>query len=575
MRLRNLPVKLDLRFSLVLLLAGCQAAPLADTSVAEVQLLGRNFFHATPRVTASVPQDGMAHTQVNLTVEDASLAPHFSVLALPTTFWSKALISLYSSTVNTSYDPAIHSQTLNSFTTSSTPVASLLGPATPAGPGVVAVDRAGNPYVSNGSAIVKYAGGASVAFGPAVNVACGMAFDAAGNLYVSESGAKVITKVASNGTATTFSNSGLLTDPRGLAFDVNGVLHVSNLDGSIVKITTAGVASSFVTGLVTPIHLAFDAQGNLYATSNGGSQIGKVTPAGVVTPAWFSQASLSPGGIVFSNGALLVSRSTGSADLLAINPATATSTVFKAGAFTDPVTPSAGPYAYDLAVAGNGTLYAAEQSQNKLWKVVPDTHYSASATFQPLRPAADYTAQVFLQNPAGGNMTLSASQTLTSVSLATGGNVLDFLVKVNGNEMSYQLSSSNNNNVVTGNAIVKDDKVTLATGIDASQPGIDHLVLELSGAAYANTTCTLAVLPLSGAATWNSFTWDTTLAATLPGGYVGAAAYNPTTLSGGTGLASIGGNLVIKTYDVRNNLVGNSTITLAVYGKPTVSLDLH
>ena len=73
--------------------------------------------------------------------------------------------------------------------------------------------------------------------------------------------------------------------PMGLAFDAAGNLYVANHgNNTISKVTPAGAVSTFVSsGLDCPDGLAFDAAGNLYVANNGNNTISKVTPAGAVS----------------------------------------------------------------------------------------------------------------------------------------------------------------------------------------------------------------------------------------------------------------------------------------------------
>src|SRR5439155_871834 len=81
------------------------------------------------------------------------------------------------------------------------------------------------------------------------------------------------------GAASVFATNGLNL-PRGLAFDAAGNLYVANYgDNTIEKFTPGGVGSVFAsTGLSSPIGLAFDAAGNLYAANSGDNTIEKFTP---------------------------------------------------------------------------------------------------------------------------------------------------------------------------------------------------------------------------------------------------------------------------------------------------------
>jgi hypothetical protein len=80
-----------------------------------------------------------------------------------------------------------------------------------------------------------------------------------------------------------------LTSPDGLAFDSAGNLFVSSSDfNTIRKFTPGGAGSLFASGLSGPIGLAFDSAGNLYSANLGpydgqnfkNGYIEKFTPSG-------------------------------------------------------------------------------------------------------------------------------------------------------------------------------------------------------------------------------------------------------------------------------------------------------
>jgi DNA-binding beta-propeller fold protein YncE len=151
----------------------------------------------------------------------------------------------------------------------------------------LAIDIAGNVYVMGTDTSPTAAGtifkftpsGERIVFGsvpgvpdnPVANL--GLAFDSAGNLYATASGAQTIYKFTPDGTRTVFVGPDAFAPgeyPAGLAFDSSGNLFVSietisdpGAD-SIFFFTPMGVKSIFATGLTTPRGLAFDSAGNLF-----------------------------------------------------------------------------------------------------------------------------------------------------------------------------------------------------------------------------------------------------------------------------------------------------------------------
>ncbi len=142
----------------------------------------------------------------------------------------------------------------------------------------------------------------------------GIAFDASGNLYFSDfvnclvhkvTPAGIITTIAGNGTRGSGGDGGpatsaVLNHPQGLAFDAAGDLYIADGGGSrIRKVTPAGLISTVAgTGTAGGIGdggpatkaelrysgaIAFDAAGNFYIADWGNNRIRMVTPAGIIS----------------------------------------------------------------------------------------------------------------------------------------------------------------------------------------------------------------------------------------------------------------------------------------------------
>jgi sugar lactone lactonase YvrE len=140
----------------------------------------------------------------------------------------------------------------------------------------------------------------------------GLAIDSAGNLYVGDCNNNTIRKVTPAGVVTTFAGTAgtagsangtggaaQFNFPNGLAFDAAGNLYVADENNHIIrKITPAGVVTTLAgspgtagradgTGTSalfrSPTGVTVDASGNVYVTDYGNQLIRKVTPAGVVT----------------------------------------------------------------------------------------------------------------------------------------------------------------------------------------------------------------------------------------------------------------------------------------------------
>ena len=140
----------------------------------------------------------------------------------------------------------------------------------------------------------------------------GVAVDAAGVIYVADTGNQLIRKITTAGVVSTLAgqsgvkggadgtgNTATFSDPTGITVDAAGIVYVTDATGSTLRrITPTGVVStlagSFGTSgsangqgaaanFATPLGIAHDTAGNLYVADQGNSAIRMITPAGVVT----------------------------------------------------------------------------------------------------------------------------------------------------------------------------------------------------------------------------------------------------------------------------------------------------
>src|SRR3569833_102213 len=140
----------------------------------------------------------------------------------------------------------------------------------------------------------------------------GIAMDAQGNIYVSDSFNNRIRKISPDGTVITIAGNGTagyvdsadgttaeFYSPAGLTVDGQGIVYVADYGNNVIrKITPAGAVSTYagngvaayvdgaainVAAFSGPSGLAFDGQGNLYVAHRNNNLIRKITAAGVVS----------------------------------------------------------------------------------------------------------------------------------------------------------------------------------------------------------------------------------------------------------------------------------------------------
>jgi sugar lactone lactonase YvrE len=146
----------------------------------------------------------------------------------------------------------------------------------------VAIDSAGNVFVSGGGMIMVEGVDYYRIFANDLASPSGVAFDKAGNLYVAEggnSGNESIVKFAPDGSSSVFATTGL-NDPQQIAFDSAGNLFVANGEGNTIEEYTPGGVASVFAQMDGPIGLAFDSAGNLYASSQLDGAIDEFAPDG-------------------------------------------------------------------------------------------------------------------------------------------------------------------------------------------------------------------------------------------------------------------------------------------------------
>ncbi len=115
------------------------------------------------------------------------------------------------------------------------------------------------------------------------NSPVGMAFDAAGNLYVAEWGAGRVSRIDPAGVRSTFADG--LAGPSGLAIGADGTIYVASYSrDEVYRFTPDGARSVYVTGLATPAGIGFDHAGRLLIANRRTNQILVVTADGRLQP---------------------------------------------------------------------------------------------------------------------------------------------------------------------------------------------------------------------------------------------------------------------------------------------------
>lgn len=249
----------------------------------------------------------------------------------------------------------------------------------------LAVDAAGNVFFTTGSLILMatangglttvagtgaspyYGGDGGPAASARLNAPAGIARNAAGNWYVTDSGNNRIRMITPSGFITTAAGTGQagsggdggpatlaqLNNPRGLAIDAGQNLYIADAANHRVrKIAPSGMITTVIAGLNDPEALAAGDGGDLYVADAGDNRVLKLSASGVVSVAAVTPA---PSGLAFNavNNLLIA---TGSRIVELKNDG---SLVAVADGLNHPNA---------LAVAPTGDLLVADAAGNSIWR---------------------------------------------------------------------------------------------------------------------------------------------------------------------------------------------------------------
>jgi sugar lactone lactonase YvrE len=365
-------------------------------------------------------------------------------------------------------------------------------------PYAVAVDGSGNVYVADsgnhnirrvtpGGTVSTVAGtagspGSMDGTGTAAlfNTPQGIAVDAMGNVYVSDTNNSTVRRITPAGVVTTLAgaagqsggsdgtgSSARFSYPYGLASDAAGNVYVADLGNSTIrKLTPGGVVSTLAgsagqSGSADgaggsarfnhPSAVALDTAGNVYVADTSNQTVREISPAGTVTTlagaagiggnadgSGPAASFFYPGGIASTGAGTLYIADTGNHTLRVMDSPGAVATLAgsagEKGSADGTGTQALFAYPYGISSDGSGHLYVADSGNNTVRKVSTAgvvTTFAGTAGVPPGSANGVGSAAAF-SNPAGtaadgnGNVYVADAGNSTIRKISSGGAVTTF-----------------------------------------------------------------------------------------------------------------------------------------------------
>lgn len=221
------------------------------------------------------------------------------------------------------------------------------------------------PTVVNGVSAIGY-GTTTGLSGATLNNPRGVAIDASGNIYVTNSGNNTISKYNSAGTYVgTFGTGATMSSPKDLVFDVSGNAYVLNLGatpgtGSVYKYNSSGVyQSTILSSLNYALGLAIDNSDNLYVADQGAVTVKKYSTSGTLLLSLPTANLSTPLGVAVDASGNIYVLNNGSGNVTKYNSAGTFQSTFLSG-FTS---------AQSITIDGAGNFYIGDDPATNIVRV--------------------------------------------------------------------------------------------------------------------------------------------------------------------------------------------------------------
>ena len=292
----------------------------------------------------------------------------------------------------------------------------------------------------------------------------GVAIDAAGNVYVADSGNYTVRKITSSGTVSTLAgvagtrgetdgtgSAARFYDPQNLAVDASGNIYVSDGKGDVIrKVTPSGVVTTVAGTPMTPgsadgtgsgaqfnnpTGITVDLLGNIYVADNGNDTVRKIAPGAVVTTiagkplvsgsadGTGSAASFdAPAGVGADSSGNVYVADSGNDTIRAISPSGFVTTIAGSAGAADSVDGISTAARFntpgDVCVDNSGVIYVADAGNSTIRRIIRGTDSVPFFNAQPASQSVTLGSGVILTMGIAGTAPFTYQWSLNGAAIA-------------------------------------------------------------------------------------------------------------------------------------------------------------
>ncbi|MDR6944763.1 DUF2341 domain-containing protein [Mucilaginibacter pocheonensis] len=342
------------------------------------------------------------------------------------------------------------------------------------------------PTIGNGVSAMGF-GTATALTGATLNNPRGVAIDAAGNIYVTNSGNNTISKYNSSGTYLgTFGTGATMSFPKDLVFDSSGNAYVLNLGatpgtGSVYKYNSSGVyQSTILSGLNYALGITIDKSDNIYLADQGAGSVTKYNTSGTLLLSLPTANFNVPLGVAVDAAGSIYVLNNGSGNVTKYNSAGTFQSTFLSGyTSAQAITIDNAGNFYIGDNAATNTIYVYNQSGTLLTsKATTDPEGIAVDSKGVIFTSAYYANQMNKYTPTGGfflSAALPAGLSFNSTTGAISGTPTAAMATT-----TYTVTAYNASGAGTGTVTITVNPTT-PTGTGGSTCGAGTVTLTASG----------------------------------------------------------------------------------------------